>query len=136
MGKQLMVFLMSDIKTFEDLDCWKKARRLRIKISELVKTFPNDEKFGLTSQIVSAVRSVTHNIAEGYGRFHFRENAQFCRTSRGSLYEVLDQVIVANEEGYISENMLNEIRKDIFENIKILNGYINYLVKSAENNNN
>lgn len=136
MGKQLMVFLMSDIKTFEDLDCWKKARRLRIKISELVKTFPNDEKFGLTSQIVRAVRSVTHNIAEGYGRFHFRENAQFCRTSRGSLYEVLDQVIVANEEGYISENMLNEIRKDIFENIKILNGYINYLVKSAENNNN
>jgi len=127
---------MSDIKTFEDLDCWKKARRLRIKISELVKTFPNDEKFGLTSQIVRAVRSVTHNIAEGYGRFHFRENAQFCRTSRGSLYEVLDQVIVANEEGYISENMLNEIRKDIFENIKILNGYINYLVKSAENNNN
>jgi len=131
-----MVFLMSDIKTFEDLDCWKKARRLRIKISELVKTFPNDEKFGLTSQIVRAARSVTHNIAEGYGRFHFRENAQFCRTSRGSLYEVLDQVIVANEEGYISENMLNEIRKDIFENIKILNGYINYLVKSAENNNN
>lgn len=127
---------MSDIKTFEDLDCWKKARRLRIKISELVKTFPNDEKFGLTSQIVRAVRSVTHNIAEGYGRFHFRENAQFCRTSRGSLYEVLDQVIVANEEGYISENILNEIRKDIFENIKILNGYINYLVKSAENNNN
>lgn len=127
---------MSDIKTFEDLDCWKKARRLRIKISELVKTFPNYEKFGLTSQIVRAVRSVTHNIAEGYGRFHFRENAQFCRTSRGSLYEVLDQVIVANEEGYISENMLNEIRKDIFENIKILNGYINYLVKSAENNNN
>ncbi|MGB1079795.1 MAG: four helix bundle protein [Flavobacteriaceae bacterium] len=122
---------MSDIKTFEDLDCWKKARRLRIKISELVKTFPNDEKFGLTSQIVRAVRSVTHNIAEGYGRFHFRENAQFCRTSRGSLYEVLDQVIVANEEGYISENMLNEIRKDIFENIKILNWYINYLVKSA-----
>ncbi len=131
-----MVFLMSDIKTFEDLDCWKKARRLRIKISELVKTFPNDEKFGLTSQIVRAVRSVTHNIAEGYGRFHFRENAKFCRTSRGSLYEVLDQVIVANEEGYISENILNEIRKDIFENIKILNGYINYLVKSAENNNN
>ena len=128
-----MVLLMSDIKTFEDLECWKKARRLRIKISELAKTFPNDEKFGLTSQIVRAIRSVSHNIAEGYGRFHFRENAQFCRTSRGSLYEVLDQVIVANEEGYITENVLKEIRKDILENNKILNGYINYLVKCAEN---
>ena len=130
-----MVLLMSDIKTFEDLECWKKARRLRIKISELAKPFPNDEKFGLTSQIVRAIRSVSHNIAEGYGRFHFRENAQFCRTSRGSLYEVLDQVIVANEEGYITENVLKEIRKDILENIKILNGYINYLVKCAENKN-
>ena len=130
-----MVLLMSDIKTFEDLECWKKARRLRIKISELAKTFPNDEKFGLTSQIVRAIRSVSHNIAEGYGRFHFRENAQFCRTSRGSLYEVLDQVIVANEEGYITENVLKETRKDILENIKILNGYINYLVKCAENKN-
>ena len=126
---------MSDIKTFEDLECWKKASRLRIKISELAKTFPNDEKFGLTSQIARAIRSVSHNIAEGYGRFHFRENAQFCRTSRGSLYEVLDQVIVANEEGYITENVLKEIRKDILENIKILNGYINYLVKCAENKN-
>lgn len=130
-----MVLLMSDIKTFEDLECWKKARRLRIKISELAKTFPSDEKFGLTSQIVRAIRSVSHNIAEGYGRFHFRENAQFCRTSRGSLYEVLDQVIVANEEGYITENVLKEIRKDVLENIKILNGYINYLVKCAENKN-
>lgn len=130
-----MVLLMSDIKTFEDLECWKKARRLRIKISELAKTFPNNEKFGITSQVVRAVRSVTHNIAEGYGRFHFRENAQFCRISRGSLYEVLDQVIIANEQGYITENTLKEVRKDIFENIKILNGYINYLVKSAENKN-
>ena len=130
-----MVLLMSDIKTIEDLECWKKARRLRIKISELAKIFPNDEKFGLTSQIVRAIRSVSHNIAEGYGRFHFRKNTQFCRTSRGSLYEVLDQVIVANEEGYITENVLKEIRKDILENIKILNGYINYLVKCAENKN-
>mgnify|MGYP003325055501 CR=1 FL=1 len=130
-----MVLLMSDIKTFEDLECWKKARRLRIKISELAKTFPNNEKFGLTSQAVRAVRSVTHNIAEGYGRFHFRENAQFCRISRGSFYEVLDQVIIAYEQGYITENTLKEVRKDIFENIKILNGYINYLVKSAENKN-
>ena len=120
------------IKTFEDLECWKKARSLRVKISSLVKSFPKDEKFGLTSQIVRASRSVTHNIAEGYGRYHYRENAQFCRTSRGSLYEVLDQVIVAKEEGYISENDLTGLKNDILENVKILNGYINYLLKSAD----
>ena len=120
------------IKTFEDLECWKKARSLRLKISNLAKTFPKAERFGLTSQIVRASRSVTHNIAEGYGRYHYRENAQFCRTSRGSLYEVLDQVIVAKEEGYISENDLTGLKNDILENVKILNGYINYLLKSAD----
>ena len=128
-----MVLTMSDIKTFEDLECWKKSKQLRIRISELAKTFPSDEKFGLTSQIIRSIRSVTHNIAEGYGRFHYKENAQFCRTSRGSLYEVLDQMITAKEEGYVSENVLHEIRIDILEAIKILNGYINYLVKSSEN---
>ena len=124
---------MSEIKTFEDLECWKKAKQLRIKISSIARTFPSDEKFGLSSQITRAIRSVSFNIAEGYGRFHYKENAQFCRISWGSLYEVLDQVIVANEEGYIAESMLKELRQEIFENIKILNGYINYLVKCAQN---
>lgn len=124
---------MSEIKTFEDLECWKKAKQLRIKISSIARTFPSDEKFGLSSQITRAIRSVSFNIAEGYGRFHYKENAQFCRISRGSLYEVLDQVIVANEEGYIAESMLKELRQEIFENIKILNGYINSLVKCAQN---
>lgn len=93
---------MNDIKTFEDLNCWKKARSLRIKISSLAKSFPKEEKFVLVSQIVRASRSVTHNIAEGYGRFHYKENAQFCRISRASLYEVLDEAITAYDEKYIS----------------------------------
>ena len=109
---------MSEIKTFEDLECWKKAKQLRIKISSIARTFPSDEKFGLSSQITRAIRSVSFNIAEGYGRFHYKENAQFCRISGGSLYEVLDQVIVANEEGYIAESMLKELRQEIFEKHK------------------
>lgn len=62
---------MSDIRSFEDLNCWKKGREIRIKVSELVKTFPSEERFELVSQMRRASRSVTHNIAEGYGRFHF-----------------------------------------------------------------
>ena len=100
-------------------------------MSDDIKTFPKDEKFGLRSQIIRASRSVTHNIAEGYGRFHYKENAQFCRISRGSLYEVLDQVIVAEEEGYITTKILDELTISIRETIKILNGYISYLVKRA-----
>ncbi|MBS9767170.1 MAG: four helix bundle protein [Flavobacteriaceae bacterium] len=115
------------VRTFEDLECWKKARALRVSISEISKSFPKEEKFGLTSQILRASRSVTHNIAEGYGRFHYKENAQFCRMARGSLYEVLDQVIVARDEGFINQETFEVLQKNIKESVKILNGYIKYL---------
>lgn len=122
---------MSEIRTFEDLDCWKKCTELRRSILALIKTFPDYEKFELVSQMRRASRSATHNISEGYGRFHYKENAQFCRTSRGSVYELLDQVIVAQDEGYIEKEKQEELRLLIMECIRILNGYINYLVKSS-----
>jgi four helix bundle protein len=124
---------MDKIKTFEDLNCWKAARDVRMKVSSLIKNFPNYEKFELVSQMRRASRSVTHNIAEGYGRFHYKENAQFCRVSRGSLYELQDQLITALDEGYIDEDRFKEIKSKVVECTTILNGYINYL-KSAENN--
>ncbi|WP_420401520.1 four helix bundle protein [Flagellimonas sp.] len=119
-----------DIKTFEDLECWKSATKLRKAVSKVIKTFPDIEKYELTSQMRRASRSVTHNIAEGYGRFHFRENAQFCRTSRGSVYELLDQILVAYDEEYIDKEKYDELRSMIFDCLKILNGYINYLIKA------
>ena len=124
---------MEKIKTFEDLKCWKAARELRNQVSVLIKEFPNHEKFELVSQMRRASRSVTHNIAEGYGRFHFKENTQFFRVSRGSLYELQDQLITAFDEGYIEEDRFKEMKLKVVECTTILNGYINYL-KSAENN--
>ncbi len=120
---------MSQIKTFEDLNCWKKANEIRKEISLILKTLPNDEKYGLIPQMRRSSRSVTHNIAEGYGRFHFKENVQFCRIARGSLYELLDQLITTKDELYISEQKYDEIRLLIMDGIKLLNGFINYLKK-------
>lgn len=62
-----------NVKFFEDLECWKLGKDLRIELSKLVKSFHNDEKYSLVSQIIRASRSVTNNIAEGYGRFHYKE---------------------------------------------------------------
>nr|CAJ74007.1 conserved hypothetical protein [Candidatus Kuenenia stuttgartiensis] len=115
--------------TFETLEVWKKARELRKEISILTKALPSDERFRLADQLVRASRSVTANIAEGHGRYHFQENIQFCRQARGSLYEVLDHLTVALDENYISEEEFNILKTKIFVVIKILNGYISYLKK-------
>jgi len=69
------------VKNFEDLEIWKQSRVLRNEIAVLVKTFPAEEKYRLADQLIRASRSVTANIAEGYGRFHYQENIQFCRHS-------------------------------------------------------
>jgi four helix bundle protein len=77
--------------------------------------------------MIRSSRSVTANIAEGHGRYHFQENIQFCRHARGSLSESLDHLIVANEEGYIDNNKLEEMRKSHDLCLKLLNGYMSYL---------
>ncbi len=120
------------IKSFTELEAWKRARELRRDISELTKSFPSDEKYSLTSQIKRSSRSVTANIAEGYGRFHHQENIQFCRVSRGSLTETLDHLIVALDEGYIDESVYGKFEDRLSECLRILNGYINYLQKAKE----
>jgi four helix bundle protein len=118
---------------FEDLEVWKECRELRLRLSEIVKTFPNDEKYRLTDQLIRASRSVTANIAEGHGRFHFQENIQYCRHARGSLTEILDHLICAKDENYISEIQLNQLRLNIDKCVRLLNGYLNYLQKQKLN---
>ena len=107
------------------------ARQLRNDISTLLKSFPDFEKFELIAQMRRASRSVTHNIAEGYGRFHYKENIQFCRVSRGSLHELLDQFITANDEGYIDQGVLEKFKKQVYDCLAVLNGYINYLKRAG-----
>jgi four helix bundle protein len=123
----------SDTKsTFETLEVWKAARDLRKAISQIVRDLPNPERFRLSDQMLRASRSVTANIAEGHGRYHFQENIQFCRQARGSLYELLDHLIVALDEGYISEEIFYKLKNNIFNVIKVLNGYTKYLRNRKE----
>ncbi len=122
---------MSSIRSFEDLECWKAAREIRIFVAEqIISKFPMEEKFALTSQLKRSSRSIGDNISEGYGRFHYQENIQFCRTARGSLCESLNQVITARDENYIEEDLLQQFRERFERTKAILNGYINYLVKT------
>lgn len=119
-----------EIKSFEDLECWKKARGVRIDIHQMTKNFPSEEKFRLSDQMIRASRSVTANISEGFGRFHFQENIQFCRMARGSLFELQDHLTVAPEQRFISDSAFLGLRAKISDSLKVLNEYINYLIKA------
>lgn len=105
---------------------------MRQDISKLAATLPEEEKFRLRDQLFRASRSVTANIAEGYGRFHYQENIQFCRQARGSLYELLDHLSCALDEDYINRNKIADTSQQITNCIKLLNGYISYLKKAKQ----
>ncbi len=120
------------IHDFRDLVVWKEGRALRKDVSVVTKRFPPGEKFKLTDQMLRASRSFTANIAEGFGRYHYQENIQFCRTARGSVIELLDHFTCALDEGYIAENEFLEFEEKILKWVKILNGYIAYLKKAKE----
>lgn len=118
--------------TFEDLAVWQGCRELRKKVSALVRNFPKQDQFRLVDQMIRSSRSATANIAEGYGRYHYQENIQFCRQARGSLYELLDHFTVALDEEYLSREEFEEFEAEIFESVKVLNGYIKYLQKAKQ----
>jgi four helix bundle protein len=118
------------INTFEDLDVWKVCRNLRTQIAKTTRAFPKDEQYRLRDQLIRASRSVTANIAEGYGRFHYAENIQFARQARGSLYEIIDHLTVAQEEKFISDEAFTLLRENAMRAISVVNGFIRYLSKA------
>ena len=119
-------------KGYKDLECYIKARELRIFISELVKQFPAHEKFLLTAQIIDCSRSVSRNIAEGYGRFTFSDTRNFFIISRGSVTETMEQLCTAFDEKYITEGVLKAGEEKCEHVFKLINGYIAYLDKSKK----
>ena len=119
-------------RSFEDLECWRACTEVRRFITELVKKYPKDEKYSLVDDMKRAARSTTHNLAEGFGRFNFQENIQFCRISRGSLHELVDQLITSKDDGYITNDEYEKGRNLISKALPLLNGYINYLGREKE----
>jgi four helix bundle protein len=120
----------STIRTFEDLDVWKVCRDLRMQVSAMARTFPKEEQYRLRDQLIRASRSVTANLAEGYGRFHYAENIQFARQARGSLYEIMDHLTVAQEEKLISDENFTSMREGVLRAISVVNGFIRYLSRA------
>ncbi|MBZ5562952.1 MAG: four helix bundle protein [Acidobacteriia bacterium] len=112
------------IRDFKDLEVWRAARELRKEVYQLARLLPEIEKFGLASQLRRAACFVTANIAEGFGRFGYQENAQLCRQARGSLYEVRDHLTTCVDEGYVSLDEGTRLDKLAQRVTQLLNGYL------------
>jgi four helix bundle protein len=119
-----IVKTVNPIRDFKDLEVWKAARDLRRESYEMAKTLPDFERYGLAGQVRRAASSVTANIAEGFGRFGYQENAQLCRQARGSLYELRDHLTTCVDEGYLTlaeGERLDALAQSV---ARLLNGYL------------
>jgi four helix bundle protein len=114
-------------KSFTELTLWKKARDLKNELKFLSESFPPEEKYRLTDQLIRSSRSVTSNIAEGHGRYTYKDQIRFCIQARGSLSETLNHLIDAYDCKYISIEKLKEFERKIEEVGKLLNRYITWL---------
>ena len=123
----MIMYSTNKYQSFTDLNVWKEARSFQLFIFNLSKSFPPEEKYKLSDQIIRSSRSIAANIAEGHGRFHFQEQIQFCRQARGSLSQVLNHIYTAFDCNYISKEQVIEIENKADLLLKLVNGYIFYL---------
>src|SRR5438876_4902377 len=91
-------------RSFEDMEGYKAAREFRKAMYRVARGLPDFEKFGLASQIRRAAISLTNNLAEGHGRFHFLDQIKFTLISRGSLEELIDDLNICLDENYVPQD--------------------------------
>lgn len=118
---------MATLKSYRDLDVWKKSIDLVEQIYKLTKHFPHDERFGLTSQTNRAACSIPANIAEGYGRHHRGDYLRFLSIARGSIAELETHLIIAVRLGFVSKESTKECWHLSQEVGKMLAGLVNSL---------
>ncbi len=114
-------------RTFEDLEVYKKAREFRKRMYGVAKRLPDFEKYELTRQVRRASVSLTNNIAEGHGRYHYLEEIKFELQARGSLAELVDDLNVCEDEHYLSTNEVADLKELAREVQRLINGYIRFL---------
>lgn len=116
------------IKSFTDLNAWKKGHKLVLVIYDKTRTFPKEETFGITIQMRRCVISITSNVAEGFSRQSYKEKVQFYSTALGSITELQNQLLIARDVGYITNKDFQEIAKQTVVVHKLVNG----LIKSSK----
>jgi four helix bundle protein len=118
------------VRNFEDLEAWKKAIELAVEVYKITKRYPKEEMFALTNQMRRASTSVSANLAEGCGRYNFKEKLQFYRIANGSLLEVKSFCYLSEKLEYMSTEQLKEILDLILSCQKLISA----LIRGVRNN--
>lgn len=112
------------IKTFTDLNAWKKGHELVVDIYTITKSFPKKETYSLTDQMRRAATSITSNIAEGFGRRSYKEKTHFYYLAQGSLTELENQLLIAKDVGYLETDRYLKLAEQANVTHLILHGLI------------
>jgi len=117
---------------YQRLEIWKRSHSLTLEIYRITKGFPDNEKFGLISQMTRAASSIPSNIAEGYGNIHLKIFQKHLGVARGSAYELEYQLLLAKDLGYIEKEEYEKINAEIVELKKMLSGFIRSVISKME----
>lgn len=112
----------TNIQSFTDLVAWQEGHKLVLMIYRVTKRFPEDERFGLTSQMRRCAVSVTSNIAEGFSRRSQKEKLLFYSHTQGSLTELQNQLLIARDVEYLPSQSFQEIAAQTVSVRKLVHG--------------
>lgn len=119
---------MNKYNDFRDMSVWQKAFSLLLEVYMMIRLFPSEEKYALTEDLRRSANSVVHNIAEGYGRFEPRDKTRRYKIARGSAFEAMSQILVAEAQKYIS----HEVSEEPFVKYKNVTDELSALIRSLE----
>lgn len=117
--------------SFEKLDVWQKSIDFADLVYKLTRSFPDDERFGLTSQMRRAAVSVSSNIAEGSSRFSKPDFARFIEIATGSVFEVVSQSFISRREGFLKEDDFKKVYSAADEQGRMLSGLRNSILANG-----
>ena len=123
---------MVTYQSFEEMPVWQKAHRLAVEVFHVSEGFPRREDYGLTSQLRRAALSISANIAEAFGRFHYRDKLNFYYNSRGSANETKSHLLYARDVGYIENQTYESLSRAVEELLFDLNSVISTLRRTQQ----
>jgi len=127
---------MTTTDGLQKLETWIKSRDFALEVyKKIIPLLPSDEKYNLSSQLRRAATSIPANIAEGYGRYYYQSNIQFCFIARGSLEETKSHLIIAHEIGYIDDRNFSQVMDKANNLLMLINGYVAYLRRAKHGEN-